>query len=195
MRAFLAVPPPPEFHSTLGALQEHLRGLPALADFRWIPAENVHLTLRFLGEIDEAQARAAGDALEAAAAGGSAFDLPLERFGVFPHLKNPNVLWAGPNETPEALASLAEGLAGGIEGAGFPREPRPFHSHLTLGRRRVRGRAPAGLEGELDAAERRWLEPPPTLRAAEAALFRSELRASGAIYTALRRVALPGGPS
>ncbi|MEE9273976.1 MAG: RNA 2',3'-cyclic phosphodiesterase [bacterium] len=191
MRAFLAVPLPPDFRPAVESLQENLGSLSALGEFRWIPAGNVHLTLRFLGEIGEEEARAAGDALEAAAAEGAEFELRLERFGVFPHLKSPNVLWAGPNEVPPALAALAGALGGALEEAGFPREGRPFQAHLTLGRRRGRGRAPAGLEGELEAAESRWLQPPPSFRTAEAALFRSDLRPSGAIYTPVRQVALP----
>ena len=180
----------PEVGDSLRLLQESLGTLPALAEFRWIPPQNIHLTLRFLGEIGEDEARRAGEALEAAAREGRAFEMPLERFGVFPHLRSPNVLWAGPGQCPKTLEAFAERLSGGLAGAGFPPEGRPFQAHLTIGRRRVRGRPPAGLEGELDAAERRWLSPPLRLWMGEATLFRSELRPGGAIYTPVHRALL-----
>jgi 2'-5' RNA ligase len=190
VRAFLAIPLMTEEAGALRSLQESLASLPALAEFRWIPPQNIHLTLRFLGEIGEAEARLAGEALEAAASGARAFELPLERFGVFPHLRSPSVLWAGPRQSPQPLEEFVERLFARLDAAGFPPEERPFRSHLTIGRRRIKSRSPAGLEGELDAAERRWLSPPLQLRMSEAVLFRSALRPGGAIYTPIRRSAL-----
>ncbi|MDA1001609.1 MAG: hypothetical protein O2807_13975, partial [bacterium] len=80
-----------------------------------------------------------------------------------------------------------------LAAAGFPREERelPFSAHLTLARRRVKGRPPAGLEGELEAAEGRGLRPPPPYPIREAVLYQSELQPRGAIYTALRTERLP----
>lgn len=193
MRAFVAVPVPAGLHPALAALQAHLTELPALDEFRWIPVQNLHLTLRFLGEVDEDRVPDIEAALRAAVSGARAVDLPLERFGVFPHLKRPNVLWTGPNETPASLTEMAGVLNARLEEAGFPREEgaRPFAAHLTLARRRVKGRPPAGLEGELEAAEGRWLRPPPQLPVREAALYRSELQPRGAIYTAIHTERLP----
>ncbi|MEK6709437.1 MAG: RNA 2',3'-cyclic phosphodiesterase [Nitrospinota bacterium] len=190
MRAFLAVPLMPEDGGVVGALQESLASMPALEEFRWIPPSNVHLTLRFLGEIDEDEAERAGGALEAAAGGAEGFELLLERFGVFPHLRSPNVLWAGPVACPPALEAFVRRLSGGLSRAGLPAADRPFKPHLTIGRRRGRGRPPGGLEGELVAAEHRWLSPPLRLRMEEAVLFRSELRPGGAIYAPIRRAPL-----
>jgi 2'-5' RNA ligase len=187
LRTFLAIPLLPEERGALRSLQESLGTLPALAEFRWIPPQNVHLTLRFLGEIGEAEARRAGEALEAAAREGRAFELSLERFGVFPHLRSPNVLWTGPERSPQPLEEFVGRLFDGLGAAGFSPEDRPFRAHLTIGRRRVKGRPPAGLEGELNAAERRWLSPPLRLWMGEAVLFRSELRPGGAIYTPVHR--------
>jgi len=187
MRAFLAIPLVPEEAGKLRALQESLTSLPALGEFRWTPVQNIHLTLRFLGDIGESQAARAGDVLEAAAARCRPFEMPLDRFGVFPHLRSPSVLWGGPERTPGPLADFAERLLEEMDAAGFPAEERPFRAHLTLARRRVKGRPPAGLEGELAAAEGRWLSPPPRFRMGEAGLFRSALRPGGAIYILIRR--------
>lgn len=190
MRAFAAIPFGEEDREIIESLQRSLAAMPALADFRRARAGSVHLTLRFLGEIEEARAEAAAGALRRAGEGAPAFDVPLERFGVFPHMKRPGALWAGPRQAPAPLAALESSLSRRLAEAGFPAEDRPFRPHLTLARRRSRDRPPPGLEGELEVAERRWLSPPPLLRAREAVLFRSELGPGGAAHATLARVAL-----
>ncbi len=190
MRAFLAIPFSPDEHKMLESLQESLATMPALDDFRWARPENIHITLRFLGDIEEEQSEAAAEALRRAGEGAPAFDISIDRFGVFPHLKRPNVLWAGPSETPEPLAEFEANLSRHLSEAGFSCREGAFRPHLTIARRRPRDRPLAGLEGELEVAEQRWLKPPLVCRAREAVLFRSELNPSGAIHTALERVTL-----
>lgn len=188
MRAFLAIPFSPDEHEKLESLQESLATMPALDDFRWMRPKNIHITLRFLGDIEDAQAGAAAEALRRAGEGASAFDISVDRFGVFPHLKRPNVLWAGPSVLPEPLAKLESRLSRYLAEGGFPLGEGQFRPHLTIARRRARDRPPAGLEGELEIAEQRWLTPPLFCRAREAVLFRSELNPSGAIHTVLEKV-------
>ncbi len=190
MRVFAAIPFGEEEREILESLQGALSTMPALADFRWARAGGVHLTLRFLGDVEEARAEAAADALRLAGEGASAFEVPLERFGVFPHLKRPNALWVGPEETPAPLAEFEARLSRRLAEAGFPAEDRPFRPHMTLARRRSRDRPLPGLEGELEIAERRWLASPPVCRAREAVLFRSELGPEGAVHTTLAKAGL-----
>ena len=187
MRAFLAISLLPEEECKLRLLQESLASLPALSEFRWTLPQNIHLTLRFFGEIEDAQAAQAAQALETIARDSHPFELLLDRLGVFPHLRNPNVLWVGPEQSPPPLETFVERLFEGLKAANFPSEDRPFRAHLTIARRRVKGRPPAGLEGELDAAERRWLSPPLRLWMKEAGIFRSDLRPNGAIHTPVHR--------
>ena len=189
MRAFLAIQFSADEHRLFESLQALLATMPALEDFRWVRPENIHITLRFLGDIEEEQA-AAAEALLRTGEDVPAFDILIDRFGVFPHLKRPNVLWAGPSETPEPLVEFEASLSRYLVEAGFPSAEGLFHPHLTLARRRSRDRPPAGLEGELEVAEQRWLTPPLICRAREAVLFRSELNPSGAIHTALEKVTL-----
>ena len=188
MRAFLAIPFGANEHGMLKSLQESLSTMPALDDFRWARPKNIHITLRFLGDIEDAQADAAAEALRRAGEGASAFDISVDRFGVFPHLKHPGVLWAGPSELPEPLAKLESRLSRYLAEAGFLPGEGQFRPHLTIARRRSRDRPPAGIEGELEIAEQRWLTPPLVCRVREAVLFRSELNPSGAIHTVLERV-------
>ena len=190
MRAFLAIPFSPDEHKMLESLQVSLATMPALDDFRWARPGNIHITLRFLGDIEEEKAEAAAEALRRAGEDAPAFDVSIDRFGVFPHLKRPNVLWAGPSERPEPLVELEENLSRYLAEAGFPPGEGSFRPHLTIARRRSRDRPPAGLEGELEIAEQRWLTPPLVCRAREAVLFRSELNPSGAIHTELEKVTL-----
>ncbi len=188
MRAFLAIPFSMDEHKLLESLQESLATMPALDDFRWTRPQNIHITLRFLGDIEEEQAEIATDALRYAGESARAFDILLERFGVFPHPKRPNVLWVGLSQTPEPLAELEANISRYLSEAGFPAEKGAFLPHLTIARRRSRERLPAGFEGELAIAEQRWLTPPLIFCAREAVLFRSQLNPSGAIHTALEKV-------
>ena len=190
MRAFLAIPFSADEHRLLESLQALLATMPALDDFRWMRPGNIHITLRFLGDIEDEQAAAAAEALRRAGEGAPAFDISLDRFGVFPHLKRPNVLWVGPSEAPGPLMEFGTNLSRYLAEAGFPAGEGPFRPHMTIARRRFRDRPPAGLEGELEVAEQRWLTPPLICRAREAVLFRSELNPSGAIHTTLEKVTL-----
>ncbi|MEE9257019.1 MAG: RNA 2',3'-cyclic phosphodiesterase [bacterium] len=197
MRAFLAVPLPPAGHLAVEEIQQCLRNHDAFSDFRWVPPANVHLTLRFLGEITEEEAGPVAAALEAACLQARACSFELNRLGVFPNPKNPGVIWAGPAEPPAALLSLEAGLSAGLGAAGFEpeaRPSRPFRPHLTLARcrRRGRGRGAKDLAQALREAERTCLASRPTLSLTEAALFKSELRPGGAVHTVLRRAELPG---
>ncbi|UCC73077.1 MAG: RNA 2',3'-cyclic phosphodiesterase [Gemmatimonadota bacterium] len=112
---------------------------------RWVAPENVHLTLKFLGEIPEARVPDVCSAVGEAAADLSSFAMAVGGFGAFPSLRRPQVVWVGvePNST---LASLHESLEGQLALLGFPREDRPFRPHLTLGRTRRRA-APSEFRG------------------------------------------------
>ncbi len=181
---------PKELEESVGSLQNNLRDLSTLSQSHWILPKNVHLTLRFFEEIDERQAEAAGSALVAAAAMVKPFELHFDRLGTFPSLKKPNVFWVGLKKTPEMLSNLAGAISEAFLMSGFPSEERTFHPHLTLARRRVKGVAPPGLEGDLEAAEGRWLKAPIVLSVTEAVLFQSELTPEGANHTPLHRAAI-----
>jgi 2'-5' RNA ligase len=202
LRAFLAVPLSPAGLLAVEEIQQCLQEFDAFSDFRWASPAKVHLTLRFLGEIAEEETGPVAAALEAACQQARACSFELNRLGAFPNPKNPGVIWAGPAEPPAALLSLEAGLSAGLEAAGFASESRPFHPHLTLARRRRRGRpqrrgrekgsVPKDLARALREAEGRCLASRPALALTEAALFKSELRPEGAIHTILRKAGLPG---
>ena len=182
VRTFVALLIPPDWSAHLGAIAADLaartRGL------SWVKPENLHVTLRFLGDLDDdAVARAA------AAVSGSLADAtaPRGRLGplsAFPTLRRPRVLWAGLSEGAEAVSALAVAVDGGLRGAGFGPADRPFRAHVTLARVREGAR---GLEAIRDATVP---EPPPPALLDRVAVMKSDLHPSGSRYTALQEVRL-----
>lgn len=130
MRAFIAIDLPENIHAELRRRQAEFRAL--CPDARWTRPEGIHLTLKFLGEINDAQVRQVSDAL-AALGPLEPFAVEVKGFGVFPDARRPRVFWAG-LEAPPALAKLAESVEERMEKLGFVREDRPFTPHLTLAR-------------------------------------------------------------
>ena len=105
------------------------------AELALTPAENLHLTLAFLGQVDPGEAGAAGVAIRAAAEGRAPFRLRWTEPGAFPSASRPRVLWLGV-DGGDALVAVHQALAGALVGAGLPVEDRAFRPHLTLARMR-----------------------------------------------------------
>jgi len=184
---FVAVEISEAARGEVARLQETLRA--AGADVKWVEPKNLHLTLKFLGEISEKQARELEEGLRGAAGGISPFDFSLEGVGAFPNISRPQVVWVGVSSGKEKLAELAGAVENCCAGLGFPAEERPFSSHLTIGRVRS-GKRPAGLTKKLQQATFRAEE---TARAQEVVLFQSTLSPRGSLYAPLARFHL--GPS
>ena len=98
---------------------------------RFAKTRSMHLTLQFLGNIEEEQIPGIAEILEQAGQGVAPFDLEVGRLGVFPHLTHPRVAWIGV-EPIDALMTLQSKIQQGLEPLGFPKENRDFHPHLTL---------------------------------------------------------------
>ena len=156
---------------------------------RWVDPEGIHLTLKFLGDIEPALVEDVLRAMEQSASGTAPFQLHLDGLGVFPNLRRPRVLWAGVGGDMDALGALQEKVEAAMEGLAFPRERRAFSPHLTLGRVRdtisaVARQRVGGLvsQGSLDGAD------PWPVNAVH--LMRSNLTPDGAVYTSLGSVSL-----
>jgi 2'-5' RNA ligase len=155
----------------------------------WVKRENLHVTVKFLGEIAEEQLEELKLVAQAAWAGmgGKPFSLGLDRLGAFPSPARPRVIWAGSSAPPQEIIKLYEQLERELEPLGFPPEGKPYTPHVTLGR--VKGGAGAGgLAG---------VRLPPFHFIAEArglTLMESQLDPAGAIYRPLFRLGPgPGG--
>lgn len=150
---------------------------------KWVRPENIHLSLKFLGDVDEARGGELQGALQRAASrtgGGEARALPLQitGFGVFPDYRRPHVLWAGITPDP-ALELLQHRVEQEFAPLGFPSEGRAFRPHVTLGRtnRDARPRDFAELEAEF--AKIAFGE---TVSLTELDLMQSTLRPEGSVY-------------
>ena len=179
MRLFVAVRLSSEVAERLCRAQEKLRSI--LGDVRWTKPESLHLTLKFMGQVDEGKVKAIQAAVEAAVAPLPRFTVSCRGLGVFPAIRRPKVLWAGLEGG--ALAALAEAAEAALGPLGFPREAREFKPHLTIGRWREGARGGDALRSELE----RWRHHDfGASEVNEAILFQSVLKRGGAEYTALK---------
>ena len=135
MRAFVAVFPPPEVREALALAA---RGLPVTGKIRLTPPANVHLTLKFLGDVPREDLAEVADALEALRGRHEPFEAGISGFGAFPSPTKVRVLWAGVGEGADGLRALARDVEESLEPLGFEREDRAYVPHLTIGRARGR---------------------------------------------------------
>jgi 2'-5' RNA ligase len=189
IRAFIAFPLPDPVIAHLRTLQESL-GEAGLDDLRFVRPENIHLTLRFLGDVDPSAVDGIADAMTEAAADTPPLSLTAKGIGAFPTVRKARVVWAGLAGATAELISFQGRVAEALELRGFPRERRRFTAHLTLAR--VRERQTVDPERLVAAMESLNALASPPFSAGELTLFQSELRPGGAVYTPLRRAPLTG---
>jgi 2'-5' RNA ligase len=173
VRAFVAVFPPPE---TQKALADAARGLPVFGKVRLTPPANVHMTLKFLGDVSQEELERVAEALEPVRERHEPFEAGVSGFGAFPSPKRARVLWAGIGEGADGLRALAQDVEERLEPLGFEREDRAYVPHLTLGR--ARGRPVA-----LEAVE--TLSSVPSFLVRHVELVESVLGGAGANYSTL----------
>jgi 2'-5' RNA ligase len=187
LRTFLCIDLPEGERERIAALQSRLRRHGARVG--WTAPGNVHLTLAFLGDVEQERIPDVSRAATAAATRSAPLALRLEGAGGFPTLSRPRVLWVGIAGETERLAALQSDLTGELEAVGFPRERREFRPHLTIGRvKDDRDRALRALAADLSAE---GLSAPEFV-ATELVVMRSALGPGGARYTPLARAPLGG---
>jgi 2'-5' RNA ligase len=169
---------PPEAESELGRLLDVLR--PKGREVKWVPAGNIHLTVKFLGDSEEKLVDKIGAAIDGVAREYQPFETTIDRLGGFPNLRRPRVIWAGASEPLEEAAKMARAVDLGMRQLRFEKEKRPFKAHLTLGRVRP-GRSVDDLAAYLQDFE---LEPIP-MTLDRLVLFKSTLTPQGAKYERL----------
>jgi RNA 2',3'-cyclic 3'-phosphodiesterase len=177
MRLFIALEIPSPVRENLAALLKSLRAVSPQT--RWVRPENLHVTLKFIGEVPETKLAAMGNAL-AGARSDQPVALTFRGLGFFPNEKHPRVFWAGIEASPN-LKTLAADIDKATEKLGIPPAQRPFSPHLTLARFE-----PPGLQEELRCAiQENAARAFGSLRAGQFHLIESQLKASGAEYTTL----------
>jgi 2'-5' RNA ligase len=188
MRIFLAVFPPPAAQQLAFDVIESLRK-PG-DGVSWVKKENLHYTLRFLGEIGEDGARRAGEAAREAASGVHAFDVTLGECGAFPHGSGARVLWIGLARGAEPFVELEDQLEAALANRGWTRDPRGFTPHLTLGRVREPGRDWTDALAKVGSLEHRAVA---SFRIERIRVVQSELHPHGSTYHTVSEAVLPGG--
>jgi len=186
MRCFVAVPIAGAVRRRIVALQEELRA--ADADVKWVEEENLHLTLKFLGEIGEEATERLQGLLSAEVSRWPPLGVEYAGTGSFPGGERPRVVWVGVGGDRERLSALAAAVERAAERTGVPREGRPFAAHLTIGR----VRSPRNVRRLAAALERKTGEVFGRDEIREIVLFRSTLTPRGPVYDPLARFPLGG---
>jgi len=184
MRTFIAIELSEEIRNALAQIQSHLKY--AGADIKWVEKNNVHLTLRFLGEIDEERCEKVKAALDQIAGEFKPFELNLKDIGAFPKIEFPRVIWVGLDKGAKESAEIAKRIDAELSKIGFQEETRPFAAHLTIGRVRSSKNKEALKEKITDYR----LPVTKSEIISSMILFRSTLTPKGPIYTKLHEAKL-----
>ena len=189
IRTFIAIELPKITRDALGDLQARLTVHVPKDSVRWVKPDNIHLTLKFLGQVPTAQIDSITSALKHAVAGMHVFPLDVMNAGCFPDERRPRVVWVGVDEPIGVLHALQRAIELATAPLGYPTEPRPFQPHLTLGRA-ARDLKPADLHKLGEAVKAMKVGLLGHVHAEEVVLFQSDLASGGPTYTALAHVPL-----
>jgi 2'-5' RNA ligase len=182
IRTFIAVKIAKPLAEAVDGLVSELRT--SNENVKWVAPENLHLTLKFLGNVEESRVDEIAGAILQASEGIGPFEISLRGVGAFPNERRPKVVWVGIEKGRESLVSLSQQIEDRLEALGFEREKRRFSPHLTIGRLRRGGRPgdlPDRLGIEFDGGE---------CSVDRICLMKSTLTPQGPIYEELRQAIL-----
>jgi 2'-5' RNA ligase len=182
-RSFIAVEIPDEVHGAIVSTTLNLQRAVSRSLVRWVEPKNIHLTLKFLGDVSPADLEHMADALKAELSALKPFEMSVGGLGAFPDIRRPRVIWVG-LKAPAALAALQHAVEAVASRFGFSAEQRPFSPHLTIGRvgqhlspvdlAKIKSGIESTTVGDLGCV---WVE--------AVVVFKSDLRPGGAVYTPL----------
>jgi len=186
MRTFIAIELSDEIRAALAQIESHLKY--SGADVKWVDEKNIHLTLKFLGEIDEDECGKVKVVLDQIADTTKSFEISVNDIGAFPKIDYPRVIWVGLDKGTAESKLLAERIDEVLSKIGFEKETRPFTAHLTIGRVRSSKNKQAlkekmGSVGLQETRDKRQV-------VSSVVLFQSKLSPKGSIYTKLHEVRL-----
>ena len=183
LRAFIALEIPASIQESI---QQQTAGLRKAASFslvRWVPAENLHLTLKFLGDVSSTSLQFVTQMLSREASQYPGFSMQVGGLGAFPSARRARVLWIG-IRAPETLSALQRSLDSAAARLGYPPEDRPFSPHLTIGRVKQTA-APTDLQRIQAALEAASVGPLGKADVSAVHLIKSDLKPTGSVYTRL----------
>jgi 2'-5' RNA ligase len=188
IRAFIAIDLSSEIRRQLDQVESQLKDrLPGIA-VRWVPVENIHLTLKFLGDVSLANLEILKKILRSEAGHHHSFEISVGELGAFPSLRRPRVIWIGV-KAPTELNSIQTGIENETSRLGYAREERDFSPHLTLGRvsRNATSQDSRLISQVLESTQVGLLG---TTRIQAVHLYKSDLQPGGAVYTRIFSAAL-----
>lgn len=193
IRAFIAIKLSPEILEHINQISVDLMTRLEGVSIRWIPTENIHLTLKFLGNVSTSNLEILKEILSRVVANHSECDISVGGLGAFPKPQNPRVIWVG-MEVPQELGALQQNIEIETARLGYSREHRPFSPHLTLGRvsRNATSEDVHTISEVLEDFKVGFLG---AARVKNVHLFRSDLKPTGAEYTSLYSFPLAGSRS
>ncbi|MEN8172906.1 MAG: RNA 2',3'-cyclic phosphodiesterase [Chloroflexota bacterium] len=183
VRAFIAIDLPPDLQQRLSQLSNALKDGMGDVPIRWVAAENMHLTLKFLGDVSLNNLDVLTNILSREAAAREPMVVSMGGVGAFPKMRRPRIIWAG-MESPPELAVLQRGIDKQTARVGYAHEQRPFSAHITLGRV-SRNATPDQVRIIGDVLGSQNIGFLGVARIREVHLYRSDLRPGGAVYTRL----------
>jgi 2'-5' RNA ligase len=185
LRTFIAITPPVTLQQCFADVRAVVQQY--AFPWRWVKPTQVHLTLKFLGDVDPARIDTIAQAMQRAIAQQAPFPLLAQGVGCFPTLSRPRVLWIGLQDPQQALTRLQQRLEAELVSLGFTPEARPFRPHLTLARAQHGGPRHPQLASLLQAYHEQSFG---EVLVEHVHLFQSQLHRDGAVYTLLRSATL-----
>jgi 2'-5' RNA ligase len=183
MRTFIAIELPDQIKNQIGQEQEPLKKTKAFVS--WVKPGNIHVTLKFLGEVPEEKTDEVFSATEKAVEGIKRFTMSLKGMGSFPNFRRPRVIWVGAGSGQEELSGMAGKIEEEMEKIGFPKEKRRFSPHFTIGR----VKSPKNIEKLMKMIKSSDFQTE-EIAVSEVVVMRSQLHPTGAIYTPLKKIPL-----
>ena len=179
IRTFIAIELPKEIHDSFQKVQDDLKA--SMPDVRWTKYGNVHLTLKFLGDVQISRIDAIKKAIRNIGGQFSPFTVSFTGIGGFPNTRKPRIVWVGLEKGTDKLVDMAKQIEASMNKLGFPREKRPFRPHLTIGRIRHLSN-PEAME---KAFEQSGVGGLGGFTVERISLIKSQLDPAGSIYTIL----------
>jgi 2'-5' RNA ligase len=183
LRAFVAVEIPPEIRQAIENKTAPVRAALNASIIRWVPSANLHLTLKFLGDISPANVEMLSQILSMEVSQHQAFEIAFEGLGAFPNSRRARVIWIG-IQAPAGLEALHRGIDSASVTLGYPAEKRPFSPHLTIGRvkQNINSTGMKKIGAMLGETHIGSLG---STHVTAVHLFKSDLKPTGAVYTRL----------
>jgi len=181
IRAFIAIDLSPEIHQQLDEVLEKYRTQLGKIPIRWVTATNIHLTLKFLGDVSLANLDMLTKMIQAEVSNHHQFEISVGGSGAFPNYRQPHVIWVGV-EAPQELIAVQNGIEAATARLGYAREERAFSPHLTIGRvsRNATTQDVKEISRTLEKIKVGFLG---ATCVEQVHLYRSDLRPTGAVYT------------